>query len=123
MELAPNGELFTYMKNECRVEYLQAQFLAAEIVNMIEYLQTRRISHRDIKPANLLFDNKMRLKLVDFGSGKFFKNSDETLEERTDTNRQSGGKDDKVLKRKNTLVGTFEYMSPEIIKGTCTKNE
>ena len=117
MDLASNGELFTYMKNEEILDNKPAQFLTAEIVNMIEHLQSNNVSHRDLKPSNLLFDNNMKLKLVDFGSGKFFKNSDVEIPESI-SRRQSGGKDIKTLKRMNTFVGTYEYMSPEIIDGT-----
>jgi len=124
VELAPNGELFTYMKNEGTIEYKEAQFLIAEIVNMLEYLQDNNISHRDIKPANLLFDSRMHLKLIDFGSGKFI-NSDEQYENRNLEGKQSGSSDDNQskLKRMNTFIGTLEYMSPEIISGKCIRNE
>jgi 3-phosphoinositide dependent protein kinase-1 len=124
MELAPYGELFSYMKNEGILEFAHAQFFAAEIINMIEYLHENKICHRDIKPSNLLFASDMHLKLVDFGSGKIFKNSDQTTEANVGDN-QSGGSDEnkKMIKRKNTFVGTCEYMSPEIILGKWVKNE
>lgn len=121
MDLASNGELFTYMRNEGKLEYSQAKFLAAEIASMIEHMQDKNIAHRDLKPSNLLFDNNMRLKLVDFGSGKSFKNTD--LNQKENTKNDDAGKNGKELKRMNTFVGTCEYMSPEIIKGNCIKNE
>lgn len=117
IDLVPNGELFNYMKNEGVLDYNVAKFLAAEIVNMLHYMQVHKIAHRDIKPANLLFDDFMHLKLIDFGSGKFFGKTDDE-EVKVDENRQSGGKNKKILKRQNTFVGTVEYMSPEIILGT-----
>lgn len=124
MELAPYGELFSFMKNEGVLEFRHAQFFAAEIVNMIEYLHENRICHRDMKPSNILFDSNMHLKLADFGAGKVFKNSDETFEENGD-DHQSGGSNEKkeMIKRTNTFVGTCEYMSPESILGKCKKNE
>jgi serine/threonine protein kinase len=110
------------MKNEGVLDYKVAQFLAAEIVNMLHYMQIHKIAHRDIKPANLLFDDFMHLKLIDFGSGKFFKNTDDQ-EVKVDEGRQSGGKNLKTFRRQNTFVGTVEYMAPEIIQGTWTGNE
>lgn len=121
LEFAQNGELHTYMNNEEVLHYKQAQFLAAEIVSMIEYLGNKKISHRDLKPSNLLFDEKMKLKLADFGSAKSFKDSAQELE-KSET-RQSGGFDKKNFQRKNTFVGTVEYMAPEVIQGLSTQNE
>ena len=123
LELAPNGELFTYMKNEGILDLEQGQFLTAEILSMIEHMGKRNISHRDLKPSNLLLDSNMRLKLADFGSSKEFKNEEEEKEKEEDITRQSGGTKKKQLRRMNTFVGTVEYMSPEIIKGTWRKNE
>ena len=109
MELAINGELYKYMYNEGWIEYHQAQFMAAEIVAMIEHLQSHNISHRDIKPSNLLFDSNMRLKLADFGSSKTFKISDDSDEWNltTDENKQSGGSGEKknmLNKGKNEMI-------------------
>jgi len=115
-ELAPNGELFTFMKNEEVLQFAHARFLAAEILSMIEYLRSKKICHRDFKPSNLLFNSEMRLKLADFGSAKSYKGQEGNSEE--DDNRQSGGStSDKWIRRMNSFVGTVEYMAPEVIQG------
>ena len=109
------------MKNEGVLEYKEAQFLAAELVNVVAYLQKRYICHRDIKPGNILFDKNMHLKIIDFGSGKSYK--DQTVQKAKPVeNVQSGSGDEKEIKRMNTFTGTCEYMAPEIIKGEYVSN-
>jgi len=47
-----------------------AQFVAAEIINILEYIHSKGIAHRDLKPSNLLLDENYHIKLVDFGTAK-----------------------------------------------------
>jgi 3-phosphoinositide dependent protein kinase-1 len=48
-----------------------AKFVAAEIINILEYMHSKGIAHRDLKPSNLMIDENYHLKLVDFGTAKF----------------------------------------------------
>lgn len=62
----------------------------------------------------------MHLKLIDFGSGKFYK--DQQVEQVDTTDAQSGTETNKEYQRMNTFVGTYEYMAPEIIQGQYVSN-
>jgi serine/threonine protein kinase len=44
--------------------------VAAEIVDILEYMHSKGVAHRDLKPSNLLLDENFHLKLVDFGTVK-----------------------------------------------------
>ena len=70
LDLAPNGELYHFIKREGSLRLDQARFAAAEIVNILEYMNIKGLAHRDLKPANLLLDENFHLKLVDFGTSK-----------------------------------------------------
>jgi cGMP-dependent protein kinase len=60
---------------------------------MLKYLTKRRICHRDIKPRNIMIGTDGYLKLLDFGCAR------------------------KIKLFTNTIVGTPNYISPEVLKG------
>ncbi|CAE7630358.1 PRKG1 [Symbiodinium pilosum] len=68
-----------------------ASFYAACLTAALEYLHERCIAHRDIKPENAMLDEHGYAKLCDMGFARF------------------------VLNKTNTLVGTPEYIAPEVI--------
>jgi 5'-AMP-activated protein kinase catalytic alpha subunit len=73
MEYASNGELFDYIVENNKVKELEACRFFQQIISCVEYIHTKGIVHRDLKPENLLLDNKMNLKLVDFGLSNTYK--------------------------------------------------
>lgn len=70
LDLAPNGELYQIIRREGFLKYESAKFVAAEIVDILEYTHSKGVAHRDLKPSNLLIDENFHLKLVDFGTAK-----------------------------------------------------
>lgn len=92
IEFAKNGDLFTYKsENLCSTFHLTRFFY--ETCLAIQYLHQKNVMHRDLKPENILLDDKLTIKVCDFGwSTEYFDNVP-----------------------RETLCGTSEYMAPEIL--------
>lgn len=100
LDYIPGGELFSYLRRHRRFPEEWAQFYAAEIVLVLEFLHEQQggVAYRDLKPENLLLDAYGHVKLVDFGFAK-----------------RLGSKDDRPVET-YTLCGTPEYLAPEVIQ-------
>lgn len=98
LEYAQGGELFTHLAMERMFTEEVASFYMAEMVLALEHLhQNVRVIYRDLKPENCLLDAEGHLLLTDFGLSKV------ALEDGED--------------RANSVLGTIEYMAPEVIEG------
>ena len=75
----------------------QLKNIMKQLVEVIEYIHKHGVVHRDIKLENILIDDKMQIKLIDFGLCAIKKDEFEMLE---------------------GTVGTPRYSSPEILSGT-----
>lgn len=94
LEYAANGSLFFYIDiNDGLPEKLAMRFLY-QCALAVQYLHKRNFIHRDIKPENILLDDQFNIKLCDFGWSCF-------------------SEDDEY---RTSVCGTYEYMSPEIVK-------
>lgn len=76
-----------------------ARFYAANVIEILRYLQEENIAYRDLKPENLVLDDMGYLKLVDFGFAK----------------RVPYYKAGAIHERSFTLCGTPEYLAPELV--------
>lgn len=98
LEYAQGGELFTHLAMERMFPEDVASFYMAEMVLALEHLHRNvRVIYRDLKPENCLLDVEGHLLLTDFGLSKV----------------ALDGEDE----RANSVLGTIEYMAPEVVEG------
>ena len=111
LSYAKNGELLPYINKVGSFDIECTKFYSAEILRGLEYLHGLGIIHRDLKPENILLDEKMHVLITDFGSAKILKDDPDVRTCDTADEQQS----DITRKRRNSFVGTAQYVSPELL--------
>jgi serine/threonine protein kinase/CheY-like chemotaxis protein len=104
MEFIKGFQLKHFMKRWpiCGLEF--GVEIARQICEALSMAHTFGVTHRDIKPENIMFEsllNSSIMKVVDFGLVKM----------------RSEERGQRRLTSPNMLVGTFNYMSPEVCLG------
>lgn len=95
MEFAKGGELFAKVSKGRFSEDLSRRYFH-QLISAVGYCHSRGVFHRDLKPENLLLDEKLDLKVSDFGLS--------ALAEQV--------RPDGLL---HTLCGTPAYVAPEVL--------
>jgi len=96
LEYMDKGTLADLLRKDKKTPENILGYITYQILVGLEYLHVnKRIVHRDIKPSNILINSKGQVKISDFGVSSIVIDS---------------------MKGKETLVGTYNYMSPERIK-------
>lgn len=98
VKLVVGGDVSSLLKNIGPFSEEMARFYIGEAIVAIDFLHKNGITHRDIKPDNMLIDFEGHLKLTDFGLSKV--NIKEEPEKQPE------------------LLGTPDYLAPELILGT-----
>ncbi|CAJ1419167.1 unnamed protein product [Effrenium voratum] len=92
MEPALGGDLYTcYLKQSLHGSNSHALFYSASMLLALDHMHQKKVAYRDLKPENVLLGATGYVKLMEFSLAKV------------------------VVGRTYTIVGTPEYLAPEII--------
>ncbi|KAF8543105.1 kinase domain-containing protein [Trichophaea hybrida] len=128
LDLATGGELLGTLKRLGTFDVECTRFYAAQILDTIEYMHSRGVIHRDLKPENVLLDDRMHVKITDFGTAKILDLPKRPPQQDGEGNGATSagdpleGVDDS---KANSFVGTAEYVSPELLtdKAACKASD
>lgn len=98
MELVSGRSLKTILEEKCPWTWTEFRRIFMAVLEAVAVLHRNGIVHRDLKPANILIDEKMHIKILDFGLAKEIMDMDKTS-------------------TVGEIVGSPYYMSPEQIRG------
>ena len=130
LDLCNGGELLGVLKRTGTFDLECVRFYGAQILDAVEYMHSRGVIHRDLKPENVLLDEKMHVKITDFGTAKLLPDprqanpadGNENIDRSNimPPSQESSGGD-----RAASFVGTAEYVSPELLthKSACKASD
>jgi Tol biopolymer transport system component len=97
MEYAAGGSLERLLGRDRAVDVATALRIVRQVASALDFAHGRGVVHRDIKPSNVLLRSDGQAVLADFGLAK--------------------ARDVSRITEPGSIMGTFEYMSPEQCKG------
>ncbi|KAL6131880.1 hypothetical protein ACLB2K_070253 [Fragaria x ananassa] len=126
MEYLNGGDLYSLLRNLGCLDEDMARIYIAEVVLALEYLHSLNVIHRDLKPDNLLIGQDGHIKLTDFGLSKvgLISSTDDLSGPSVgdtgivgDEEPKSPSSSERSERQKHSVVGTPDYLAPEILLG------
>lgn len=89
-----------------QLPYASVEDWLVDVAKALDFVHSENCVHRDVKPGNILFDQSGNVFLSDFGLAKAL------------TQGQESNKADASLTAAGFLVGTPNYVAPELVMGS-----
>lgn len=139
MQYISHGDFSDFLRINHPLKDETIRFYAGEIVNFLEYIQSKKCVHRDLKPENIMMNEKYHLQVIDFATvrvlGKYYDKKEMVfkIDDNYDVSETDDIKKPKLIvnpdndeddedemmekpeRRGMTFVGTAEYVSPEVL--------
>jgi serine/threonine-protein kinase len=110
MELLDGEDMFDVLVRRKRLAEAMARRIVIEICEALQEAHALGIVHRDLKPENVFLCHagagELRVKVLDFGVAKMLLPEERNVDDA-----------EPVLTAMGTLLGTPEYLSPEMCRG------
>lgn len=96
LEICENNSLMNMLKRRRYFTEPEAKYFTTQIIGGVMYIHDFGVIHRDLKLGNIFLDDKMNIKIGDFGLAALLYSKNE---------------------RKKTICGTPNYIAPEVLYG------
>ncbi len=97
MQFVRGETLEKLLASRGRLPWKEAARIGIDVLQALDHAHALGVIHRDLKPGNLMLDPSGRTVVMDFGIARVLARARQT--------------------RSGSLVGTLEYIAPELIKG------
>lgn len=97
MQFVRGDTLETILTKRGRLPWAEAARIGVDVLHALDHAHALGVIHRDLKPGNLMLEASGRTVVMDFGIARVLARARQT--------------------RSGNLVGTMEYIAPELIKG------
>jgi len=84
------------LKRRKRLQEIEVKCYVIQLIQGLKYMHKNQVIHRDLKLGNIFLNNKLQVKIGDFGLA---------------TKLEFPGE------RKRTICGTPNYIAPEVLEG------